>query len=42
MMRAEPDGLFFDTNILVYAQDSAVPFKRQRALEVMNAAMASA
>lgn len=41
MTRAEPDGLFFDTNILVYAQDSAVPFKRKRALEAMNAAMAA-
>ena len=40
-MRAEPEGLFFDTNILVYAQDSAVPFKQMRAREVIDAAMAA-
>lgn len=31
--------MFFDTNILIYAQDSADPFKQLRAQETMDAAI---
>ena len=38
-MGAEPGGLFFDTNIVVYTQDSASPLKRARAFAVIEEAM---
>ena len=41
MMRAEPGGMFFDTNIVVYSQDISQPFKKARAEEAMDAAMTS-
>ena len=40
-MRAEPGGMFFDTNIVVYSQDISQPFKKARAEEAMDAAMTS-
>ena len=36
---AEPGGMFFDTNILIYAHDNADPFKQLRAQETMDAAI---
>jgi predicted nucleic acid-binding protein len=35
----EPGRMFFDTNILIYAQDRADPFKQLRAQETMDAAI---
>ena len=35
----EPGGMFFDTHILIYAQDRADPFKQLRAQETMDAAL---
>ena len=38
-MSADPGGLFFDTSILVYAQDRADRFKHLRARETMDLAI---
>jgi len=39
VLPTEPGGMFFDTNILIYAQDPADPFKQRRAQETMDAAI---
>ena len=41
-MGTAPGGRFFDTNVVVYAQDIAAPLKRARALAVIEAAMQAA